>query len=247
MTKSPILVLMLLAIPASGQQQQLPGRYFTPDTLVAQLNNAATKNSADSYLIGVYDLTQQSGQSCALRGTTTPAQVEQVFSNYLTAHPDLMHADRTAASVAAQAFSEYWPCSSRPSQTAPQVAPTSQAPAANAITPSRPQPTPQGSAPSSPSGPAKIAVQVRDAFSIQQANALGYSQVARTNVQLPAPYTADNRGQWSFTCDTLLSHGDYEATYDQGKDRLQIVATDAKGKLHTTTCHLFLKEWREPR
>jgi hypothetical protein len=60
--------------------------------------------------MGTYDLTQDSGQSCAVRGTTTPVQLEKIFTDYLQAHPGLKNADRTAAGVAAQAFAEYWPC-----------------------------------------------------------------------------------------------------------------------------------------
>jgi hypothetical protein len=111
------LALALLAVLLSGtayaqlqQRQQLPGRYYTPDTLAAQMNSATTENLAQSYLMGAYDLTQDSGQSCAVRGTTTPVQLEKIFSDYLETHPGLMHADRKAAGVAAQAFTEYWPC-----------------------------------------------------------------------------------------------------------------------------------------
>lgn len=94
--------------------QGLPaGRYFTPATLVAQMKNASTENAARVYLVGAYDLAQDSGQSCAARGTTTPQQLEQIFANYLKLHPELTKADRTAAGVAAQAFAEYWPCQKR--------------------------------------------------------------------------------------------------------------------------------------
>jgi hypothetical protein len=94
--------------------QSIPaGRYFTPASLVAQMKNASTENAARVYLIGAYDLAQDSGQSCAVRGTTTPQQLGQIFSDYLKAHPEVTNADRTAAGVAAQAFAEYWPCQKR--------------------------------------------------------------------------------------------------------------------------------------
>jgi hypothetical protein len=113
--KRPALALLVLLFCSTAyaqlqQRQQLPGRYYTPDTLAAQMNSAATENLAQSYLMGAYDLTQDSGQSCAVRGTTTPVQLEKIFSDYLQTHPGLTHADRTAAGVAAQAFAEYWPC-----------------------------------------------------------------------------------------------------------------------------------------
>jgi hypothetical protein len=107
-----LLVVFLCGVANAQlqQRQQLSGRYFTPDKLLAQMNNRATEKSALSYLAGAYDLTQDSGQSCAIRGTTTPIQLETIFSGYLQAHPELVNADRTAAGVAAQAFAEYWPC-----------------------------------------------------------------------------------------------------------------------------------------
>lgn len=92
------------------QRQQLPGRYLTPDKLMARLNNASDERLGQFYLMGAYDLTQDSNQSCAMRGTTTAIQLEQVFSDYLENHPELKTADRTAAGVAAQAFIEFWPC-----------------------------------------------------------------------------------------------------------------------------------------
>jgi hypothetical protein len=99
------------------QRQQLSGRYFTPASLAAQMNSTGSEKSAQSYLVGAYDLTQDSGQSCATRGTTTPVQLEKIFSDYLQAHPGLKNADRTAAGVAAQAFAEYWPCQPNASAT----------------------------------------------------------------------------------------------------------------------------------
>jgi hypothetical protein len=96
--------------PAVRQGQQLVGRYFTSATLVTQMNNPATENLAQAYLEGAYDLAQQSGRSCAVRGTTTPKQLEQIFGEYLASHPAVRDADRTAASVAADAFAEHWPC-----------------------------------------------------------------------------------------------------------------------------------------
>jgi hypothetical protein len=90
--------------------QQPSGRYFTAATLMAEINSADTEKSAKSYLVGAYDLSQDSGQSCAMRGTTTPELLEKIFVNYLQAHTELVQADRTAAGVAAEAFAEYWPC-----------------------------------------------------------------------------------------------------------------------------------------
>jgi hypothetical protein len=91
-------------------RQQPSGQYFTASMLAAEMRSADTETSAKSYLLGTYDLTQDSGQSCATRGTTTPALLEKVFSDYVQAHPKLMQSDRTAAGVAAQAFAEHWPC-----------------------------------------------------------------------------------------------------------------------------------------
>lgn len=96
-----ILIQLRLAVSPAPQ--------LTPDVLIAQINDAATEKLAQSYLIGAYDLAQDSGQSCGV-GTTAPVQLEQIFSNYVKAHPELLRADRSAAGVAAQAFAEYWPC-----------------------------------------------------------------------------------------------------------------------------------------
>jgi hypothetical protein len=98
------------AVSDIQQQPKSAGRYFTPDSLVSTINDPTTEKAAQLYLVGVYDLSQDSGHSCAVRGTTTPGQLEQVFSDYLKSHTALLHADRTAASVAAQAFTESWPC-----------------------------------------------------------------------------------------------------------------------------------------
>jgi hypothetical protein len=116
MNRAMIFATTLLCVVASAQVQQrqwLSGRYFTPDTLLVQLQNAGTERAALSYLEGTYDLTQDAGQSCAQRGTTTPILLEKVFTDYLQANPDLLHADRTAGGIAAQAFAQYWPCQSR--------------------------------------------------------------------------------------------------------------------------------------
>ncbi len=114
-----MLVSVCLAVYARLPQGLLPtiGYYYTPETLSGLLSNASTTPSAQNYLIGAYDLTQESGQSCAQRGTTSPAQLEQVFSDYLKSHPELTNADRTAASVAAQAFAEHWPCQTSSTST----------------------------------------------------------------------------------------------------------------------------------
>lgn len=102
-------LLLTLGSAVSTQQSPLPGRYFTPASLTAQMNRP-NDQLAEVYLMGVYDLTQDTGQSCAARGTTTPNLLAKVVSDYLTAHPDLASSDRTAAGVAAEAFNQYWPC-----------------------------------------------------------------------------------------------------------------------------------------
>src|SRR5437879_1995324 len=71
------------------QREQLMGRYLTPEKLVEQINNPKTQNFAQGYLIGAYDLTQESGRSCAVLGTTTPKQLEQIYLNYVKVHPAL--------------------------------------------------------------------------------------------------------------------------------------------------------------
>ncbi len=111
-TKIAFLIVFLCIVSSAQiqQRQQLQGRYYTPDTLLAAMHDSSTEQMAASYLEGAYDLAQDSGQSCAVRGTTTPVLLEKVFSDYLQAHPGMKHVDRTAAGVASQAFAEYWPC-----------------------------------------------------------------------------------------------------------------------------------------
>jgi hypothetical protein len=111
-SRTAVLTLFLCVVSTAQiqQRQQLSGLYFTPSTLRTQMNNAATEKTALAYLMGAYDLTQDSGQSCAQRGTTTPVLLEQVFNDYLQAHPEVIEGKRTAAGVAADAFSNYWPC-----------------------------------------------------------------------------------------------------------------------------------------
>lgn len=91
-------------------QPKFSGRYFTPATLTAEMRSADTETTAKSYLMGAYDLTQDSGQSCAMLGTTTPQLLEKVFMDYLQTHPELTQTDRTAAGIAVEAFVEHWPC-----------------------------------------------------------------------------------------------------------------------------------------
>jgi hypothetical protein len=208
------------------QRQLLPGRYFTSDTLLSQLKSPATEKSAQFYLMGVYDLTQDSGQSCAVRGTTTPLELEQIFSQYLQTHPELMHADRTAAGVAGQAFAEYWPCPKHQSTSSP----TSETDA---------QIDPQLASLSESS--VNIAIQVKDAFGMPS----GFGLVYRTNVEMPKEFT-DNNGHWSFTCDRLLSHGSYTGTYDPQKNKIKLLGTDMKGKPQATKCQVFTHDWRAP-
>ena len=68
-----------------------------------ELSDAKKEPLAMHYLEGAYDLTQDSGQSCAERGVTTPVLLEKVFSDYVNAHPEVTKkSDRTAAGVAAR-------------------------------------------------------------------------------------------------------------------------------------------------
>jgi hypothetical protein len=209
------------------KQQLLPGRYFTPDTLSNRMKSSATERSAQLYLIGAYDLTQDSGQSCAVRGTTNPSELEQIFSQYLQAHSELIHADRTAAGVAGQAFSEYWPCpKQRSSQSSRTLEPDTQIgrPTASSLSES-----------------ANIKFQVIGWFSLRDYGTLIY----RENVAMPEPYR-DNAGHWSLTCERALSQGSYEGTYDQHKNKIRVQALDLKGKLKTTKCEVFSHDWRAP-
>jgi hypothetical protein len=218
-----LALLIVLVCGSAEAQQQLRGRYFTPDSLVAQMNSTETEKSAQFYLMGVYDLTQTAGQSCAVRGTTTPMQLGAVFSNYLQAHPELMHADRTAAGVAAQAFAEYWPCQKQESQSSPSLEPDARVnPATSALL-----------------EPANIKFQVTGWFSLQDYGSLIY----RENVVMPEPYR-DNAGHWSFTCERSLSQGAYEGTYDQKKNKIRVQGLDLKGKPQTTKCEVFSHDWR---
>lgn len=128
------LALLVVSIAASGllaQTQPLPGRYFTPTEVYDALTRRGitqsrsttgkllpTEREAQFYLMGVYDLSQETGKSCATRGTTTPEQLERAYASYVEAHPipnDTLatHAQletQTAASVAQRAFIEAWPC-----------------------------------------------------------------------------------------------------------------------------------------
>lgn len=92
------------------EREKLMGRYVTPEMLIDDMNDPVKKDVVQAYLKGAYDLTQESGRSCALLGTTTPKQLEQIYSDYLTAHPLLLNMKYTAAAVAAEAFAEHWPC-----------------------------------------------------------------------------------------------------------------------------------------
>lgn len=98
--------------------QTLQGRFFTPASFAMQMGNG-NHPLVQVYLMGVYDLTQYSDQSCALRGTTTPEQLEQAFADYLKVHPNAGQADRPAAGVAAMAFSQKWPCQPKPANYLP--------------------------------------------------------------------------------------------------------------------------------
>lgn len=132
MKKLALLLVVSIVVPtAFAQMQPLPGRYFTPSEIYEALTARGitrsktatgkvlpTEREAQFYLMGVYDLSQETGQSCATRGTTTPEQLEQVYTSYMEAHPiprDTVatHAQvqtQTAAGVAGRAFIEAWPC-----------------------------------------------------------------------------------------------------------------------------------------
>ena len=86
----------------SAPMAQLPGRYFTPDSLAA-LDAADKDRPVQIYLMGTYDVTQDAGR-VARSAVRQPRPAQKVYSDYLTAHPELMHTDRTAAAIAAQAF-----------------------------------------------------------------------------------------------------------------------------------------------
>jgi len=128
------LALLFVSIAVPGllaQTQPLPGRYFTPSDVNEALTARGitrsktatgkvlpTEREAQFYLMGVYDLSQETGQSCATRGTTTPEELEQVYTSYIQAHGvprDTLatHAQlqtQTAAGLATRAFIEAWPC-----------------------------------------------------------------------------------------------------------------------------------------
>jgi hypothetical protein len=115
------LALLIIAVAVTGllaQNQPLPGRYFTPQTLYTALKNKAQEPAVRFYLVGVYDLAQETKQSCATRGTTHPEDLEQVYISYMDAHGiprDTLATheqllNQTAAGYAAKAFSEAWPC-----------------------------------------------------------------------------------------------------------------------------------------
>lgn len=112
MNSRTVCLLILLCVVSSAQiteREKQSGRYYTPGKLLLLMSDAGTEKSAMYYLEGAYDLTQDSGKSCAQRGVTTAELLEKVFSDYVNAHK-LTGGNRTAAGVAAQAFAEYWPC-----------------------------------------------------------------------------------------------------------------------------------------
>src|ERR1700722_5510845 len=105
-----VLGAVTISFGAGAQPPDLPGRYFTPASFIELINDPKRESMAQVYLMGTYDLTQDSHQSCAIRGKTTPQLLEQVFIDYVKAHPEVITADRTAGGVAAEAFKAYWPC-----------------------------------------------------------------------------------------------------------------------------------------
>jgi hypothetical protein len=106
-----IAILVLLLSPTGyAQLHQGPAHYWNPTGLAGQTHNPDNERMAQSYLMGVFDFTQDSGKSCALRAPVPTAELNQIFSDYLKSHPNLLNAGRSAAGVAAQAFTEHWPC-----------------------------------------------------------------------------------------------------------------------------------------
>jgi hypothetical protein len=126
MKKLALVAVFALAISvlfAQNTQTPLPGRFFKPMDLYAALKNQpngqkASPEVAQSYLVGVYDLTQETGKSCATRGTVTPTALAQSYISYVDANPipkDTLatHAqllNATAAGIAQKAFMAAWPC-----------------------------------------------------------------------------------------------------------------------------------------
>jgi len=104
------ILVLLLCRTAYAQLPQGPARYWNPTGLAGQTHNPDNERLAQSYLMGVFDITQDSGKSCALRAPVPTAELNQIFSDYLKSHPKLLNAGRSAAGVAAQAFIEHWPC-----------------------------------------------------------------------------------------------------------------------------------------
>ena len=62
---------------------QLPGRYYTPATFIEVISDPKREAMAQVHLMGTYDLTQDTRQSCAIRGTTSPQLLEKVFIDYI--------------------------------------------------------------------------------------------------------------------------------------------------------------------
>jgi hypothetical protein len=123
MKRLALLVVLALAIPglfAQNAQTPLPGRFYQPMALYNALKSQQAKAVEDAqfYLVGVYDLTQETGKSCATRGTVTPSALAQAYISYVDAHPlpaDTLatHAQlltATAAGIAQKAFMTMWPC-----------------------------------------------------------------------------------------------------------------------------------------
>jgi hypothetical protein len=105
-----LVLLLLLWHTANAQHHEGRPHYWNPTGLAAQTHNPDNEKLAQSYLMRVFDVTQDSGQSCALKTPATVAQLNQIFSDYLKSHPNLLNAGRSAAGVAAQAYTEYWAC-----------------------------------------------------------------------------------------------------------------------------------------
>jgi hypothetical protein len=128
-SKLALLIVSMVIPSLLAQTPPLPGRYLVQADLYNAIKNKGTtvgkvqitETDAQFYLMGIYDFTQGAAQSCATRGTTSPAQLEQVYASYVDAHGiprDTLatHAQlqlQTAASIAAQAFIEAWPCANK--------------------------------------------------------------------------------------------------------------------------------------
>jgi len=105
-----VLFVLLFCATARSQLRHSTPHYWNPTGLDGQKHNPNNEAEAVDYLMGVFDFTQDSGQSCAASAPVPPIELAQIFSDYLKSHPKLVNAGRSAAGVAALAFAEHWPC-----------------------------------------------------------------------------------------------------------------------------------------